>query len=199
MENFIDQRLPSQISFGIEFGSEFQTEITTTSSGKEYRSLIQPYHKKKYYLAAILYNQEEVSILNNFFYLVKGRLNGFRFNDLLDNKIENQQIAIADGKTRKFQIVKNYYYGQQLLYSKNILYPLTATLKVYFNRRKISNFKLLKNGIVEFTAPPLNKTIIKISCKYDNIVRFDNDYLPLILEQGGVFKIEGLKLIELIR
>lgn len=196
MHNFIDQRFPSQISFRTEFGPEFQTEVTTTSSGREYRKSLNFRERKKYYLAATIQSPEEVRILNDFFYLTKGKFSSFRFYDVLDNRLDNETIGIGDGHTKEFQLNKTYYYNGQKLFNKKIVCPIKATLKIFINGTICTAYSVLDRGVIKFITAPQNNAAIRVSCEFDIVVRFDNDYLPIILEQPDIFRVDGLRLIE---
>jgi uncharacterized protein (TIGR02217 family) len=198
MKYFLDFKFPTDMPFGIEVGPEFLTEITTTISGEEYRQSKYFFPRKKYVLTTILQTREEIEKLANFFYLMKGRFHSFRFNDLLDNAVDNQLLAIGDGTTKKFQLIKSYFYNYYKLYDKIIHKPVHETIKICVNHQATTKFTIDENGIVSFkTAPKLNAKIT-IRFNFDIIVRFDNDYLPVIFNHDGLYRVDNLRLIEVI-
>ncbi|MEQ9116222.1 MAG: DUF2460 domain-containing protein [Rickettsiales bacterium] len=198
MQNFINQNFPSKITYGVEFGAEYQTEVVTTASGKEYRKLLNHSERKKFNLAPLSHNQKEIQNLVSFFQLVKGKLCSFRFSDVLDNEISNQQVGVGDGKSKMFIIFKDYYHQKQKLYSRRVYCPIAKTLKVKVNGRANKSYSLLEDGIIEFRNAPKDGAKITASCEYDTVVRFNNDYLPVVLEQPNLYLVEGLQLIEVI-
>lgn len=198
MQNFINHTFPSQITYGVEFGSEYQTDIVMTASGKEYRNLIHQSERKKFNLATLSQTEEEIRELIAFFQLVKGKLLSFRFNDILDNKISNQIIGTGDGKKTDFQIFKDYNYKDIRLFSKVIRCPVKKTLVVRINNYTYKSFALNEDGVISFKDPPKLGAKISVNCEFDTIVRFDNDFLSIVLEQSNLYTVEGLHLVEVL-
>ncbi|MCH9754201.1 MAG: DUF2460 domain-containing protein, partial [Alphaproteobacteria bacterium] len=108
---FLENRFPTDISYGVSGGPCFDTEIVETHSGTEYRNIRTPYGRNKYNIASGIKTQNQLDEVINFFRVVKGKGIGFRFKDWLDYKVEKQFLGYSDGKVKKMQLTKIYSLG----------------------------------------------------------------------------------------
>lgn len=194
--SFYEIQFPSDISFGATSGSEFNTEITTSSSGYEQRNVNWSKARNKYNLASAIKNQEELNKLICFFRICKGKAIGFRFKDWLDYKLTNQIIAIADGFLSEFQLIKTYEYASYQDV-RVISKPIAKTINVYCNNNKVIPQIEESTGIIKFAEAPAKGTIIKVNGEFDVPVRFDLDYLALSYENYNVFSHYEIPLLEI--
>lgn len=156
---FHEIQFPVDIAYGATGGPEFFTDVVTSSSGFEQRNINWYCARNRYNLAPAIKNKEQLDYLLGFFRLCQGRAIGFRFKDWLDYKIENQEIAIADGKKQEFQLVKDYSYGSYKT-SRKIVKPIIDTIKVYANDKLVNPHINASNGVISFLEPPEENVMI---------------------------------------
>jgi uncharacterized protein (TIGR02217 family) len=191
---FNEIRLPTDIAYGAVGGPEFFTDVVTTSNGVEHRNINWNLPRNRYNLAPAIKTKEQLESLLNFFRLCKGKAIAFRFKDWADFTIAKQQIAMADGKTQNFQLVKIYKIGEVKIVRK-ITKPVKETIKIFIND-SLADFSINHLGVVSFTEPPDEGDIIKAAGEFDVPVRFDTDYLATTLENYGAYSHQEIPLIE---
>lgn len=192
---FHEIQFPVDIAYGATGGPEFFTDVVTSSSGFEQRNINWYCARNRYNLAPAIKNKEQLDYLLGFFRLCQGRAIGFRFKDWLDYKIENQEIAIADGKKQEFQLVKDYSYGSYKA-SRKIVKPIIDTIKVYANDKLVNPHINASNGVISFLEPPEENVMIRAEGEFDVAVRFDTDHLAASIENYGVYSHQDIPLIE---
>ncbi|MCA1807271.1 MAG: DUF2460 domain-containing protein, partial [Actinobacteria bacterium] len=109
MIEFLDLQFPADISYGSEFGPEWNTEISTVSSGYETRDAI---WANPIYSGDVSYgvrSPEEMSKLIHFFHEARGQLIPFRFKDWQDYTAEIQPLQIIS--PTKARLIKVYGSG----------------------------------------------------------------------------------------
>lgn len=196
--SFSDNRFPTDISYGISGGPQFDTEIVETHSGAEYRNIRTPYGRNKYNIASGIKTKTQLDEVINFFRAVKGRAIGFRFKDWLDYNVENQFIGSGDGITKTFQLIKIYALGTNMEVRK-ITKPVRESIEIFINNKKTRLYKIdWENGIITFPKPPRKISNITASFEFDVPVRFDTDHISASIENYGVHAIDSIDLIELI-
>jgi len=196
--SFSDNRFPTDISYGISGGPQFDTEIVETHSGAEYRNIRTPYGRNKYNIASGIKTKAKLDEVINFFRAVKGRAIGFRFKDWLDYGVENQFIGSGDGVTKTYQLIKIYSLGTNMEVRK-ITKPVRGTVEILINDKKTRLYKIdWDNGIIIFPKPLRKNTIITGSFEFDVPVRFNTDHISASIENYGVHAIDNIDLVELI-
>jgi uncharacterized protein (TIGR02217 family) len=197
MQIFSDYRFPTDVSYGMLSSTYFDTEVIETHTGHEYRNIRNPFGRNKYTLVGGIRTNEQTQQLINFFRAVRGKAIGFRFKDWLDYQATNQDIAIADGKSKKYQLVKTYALIG-ILESRKITKPVQGTVEIFLNNARTRLFKI-DYDIGEITFPRAPKKGIKISAnfEFDVPVRFNSDVLSASMENFDVNSFEQLELIEL--
>ena len=167
-----------------------------SSSGFEQRNVNWHCARNRYNLAPAIKTKEQLDYLLKFFRLSQGRAIGFLFKDWADYKIENQQIAIADGKSKEFQLIKNYALGSYKV-SRKISKHIVETIKVFVDDVLVKALIDGVNGIITFKEPPKEDAIIKAQGEFDVAVRFDIDHLVTSIENYGVYSHQEIPLIEI--
>jgi uncharacterized protein (TIGR02217 family) len=112
MAAFHEILFPAEISYGSSGGPKFKTTIFEADSGYEQRNIDWSNQKAEYDVSHGIKDQAQMDALTAFFYARRGRAYGFRFKDWNDYSIAAQQIAVGDGATLVFQIVKTYRSAQ---------------------------------------------------------------------------------------
>lgn len=150
---FHEIQFPSDIAYGATGGPEFFTDVVTSSSGFEQRNINWYLPRNRYNLAPAIKNKEQLDALLSFFRLSRGKAIGFRFKDWSDYKIEQQQIAVADGDTKEFQLIKSYFCDSYSC-TRIINKPVIDTIKIYFNDKLAKTSVDGASGIIRFQNPP---------------------------------------------
>jgi len=197
MQIFSDHRFPTDVSYGMSSSTYFDTEVVETHTGHEYRNIRNPFGRNKYSLVGGVRTNEQTQQLINFFRAVRGRAIGFRFKDWLDYRAVNQEIAISDGKTKKYQLVKTYALGG-ILESRKITKPVYGTAEVFLENTRTRLFKIdYDTGLITFPRAPKKHTKITVNFEFDVPVRFNSDILSASIENFDVNSFDNLELIEL--
>lgn len=188
-------QFPSDIAYGASGGPEFFTDIVTSSSGFEHRSSNWQFPRQRYNLAPAVKTKEQLDQILKFFYLVKGRAISFRFKDWIDYSLSKQIIAVADGDTKDFQLIKTYQYGDYKMV-RNITKPVKNTCKVYLDEQLVKAKVNETTGVISFDEEPDEASVIKVEGEFDVQVRFDIDYLMTSIEDYGAYSHQEIPLVE---
>lgn len=197
MISFCEERFPTDISYGISGGPNFNTEIVETAVGNEFRNMRTPYSRSKYNLASAIKTEEQLHKVIGFFRAMRGRAIAFRFKDWLDYKATQQFIAIADGRRKKYQLVKSYDIGT-LAEVRKISKPVPGSVKVYVNNKRELKLNIdHQSGAILFYLAPPKGAVIRADFEFDVAVRFDSDNISASIESYGVYSTHEISLIEI--
>ena len=198
MQIFSDHRFPTDVSYGMLSSTYFDTEIIETHTGNEYRNIRNPFGRNKYSIVGAVRTNEQTRQLINFFRSVRGKAIGFRFKDWLDYQVVDQEICVADGRTKKYQLIKTYSLGT-VLEVRKITKPVYGSVEIFLDNKKtrLANIDY-DNGNITFPKPPKKGAKIKANFEFDVPVRFNTDILSVSLENFDVNSFENLELIELV-
>lgn len=188
MADFHEVLFPENISYGSAGGPKFKTTIFMADSGYEQRNIDWSTTRAEYDVSQSIKTQSQMDQLTDFFYARKGRAYGFRFKDWNDYQLTQQQIAVGDGTTKVFQIVKTYTSAQA---ESGETYTYTrAITKINWNtiagvtmggalQAAGTNYAVDHNtGLMTFvTAPVTGAPIIIGAGEFHVPVRFDTDHL----------------------
>ena len=189
---FYEIQLPPEIAYGSSGGPEFFTDIVTSGSGLEQRSINWLQARARYNLAPAIKTKAQLEYLIKFFRLCHGKAIGFRFKDWTDYKIEKQLIAIGDGKNCEFQLIKNYSIAE-FKFIRKITKPVKV--KIYCEGLLVETEIDYATGIIKFTKPPKGK--IYAEAEFDVPVRFDIDHLNFSIETANSFAHHEIPLVEI--
>ena len=132
------------------------------------------------------------------FMLCGGRACAFDFLDAHDNHIDEQFLYTADGVQSKYQIYKNYAYGNYSF--KRAVYNVSnATVFVDGNAISADNYTI-QNGLITFgeESIPADGSMISITADFRVIVHFCSDELKFQPRSFNKVEIEELKLEEVV-
>ena len=101
-------------------------------------------------------------------------------------------IAIADGKSKKFQLKKLYGSHQRIIFK-----PVPGSVSIYLNNILVKAEINYTNGEIIFTNAPAKGEEIKASFEFDVPVRFDTDFLSSSIDDYNTFSWNNINLIEL--
>ena len=188
--SFIESpRFPDTVSQGSTGGPSYKTTIVEMVSGREKRNIEWSLPRMKYNAAFGVRNLADLETVLAYFHACAGRGRSFRFKDWADFKscaigaspaATDQLIAIGDGATVAFPLVKNYTAGTVIL-ARAITKPVTATVKIAVGGvEQTSGWSVnTTTGIVTFTTAPANLAEIRAGFEFDVPVRFDSDDMQL--------------------
>ncbi len=182
---FHEVRFPTNLSFGSVGGPERRTEIVTLANGFEERNSPWAHSRRRYDAGVGMRSLDDIEGLIAFFEARRGQLNGFRWKDWSDFKscaasadvaFEDQVIAVGDGFTTDFGLVKVYRSGAES-YTRPIVKPVLGTVLVGVQRTQMVetvHYNLdITTGIVSFLHAPEVGTEITAGFEFDVPVRFD--------------------------
>jgi len=115
--NFHDVRFPTAISRGATGGPERRTDVVVLGSGHEERNARWADSRRNYNAGYGVRSVDDLHTIVEFFEERRGQLYGFRWKDHADYKsgtpgstvnASDQLIALGDGTTDTFQLVKTY-------------------------------------------------------------------------------------------
>ena len=138
-----------------------------------------------------------------FFEARRGRLYGFRFRDVVDDRSTlpgqsvsagDQHIGEGDGERTVFQLVKTYGDTERRIYK-----PVPGSVRIAVNGVEMSDFVLdTGDGIVRFSEAPEQGAAVTAGFLFDVPVRFDTDHLETSLEAFGAGRAGQVPIVELL-
>lgn len=181
---------PTDISYSSAGGPRFKTTVFESDSGYEQRNIDWSAVKSNYNVSQAIKSQTQMDALTNFFMVVNGRANWFRFKDWNDFTIEDMEIGVGDGTTVDFQITQTYSWTEPensvtVSYVRTIVKIAWGSLtEILIDGTPNSDFTIDETtGIITFdTAPALAAVITVVYCEFHVPCRFDTDALEVIQE-----------------
>lgn len=185
--SFHEVRFPASLSFGSVGGPERRTEVVELANGHEERNSPWLHSKRRYDAGLGMRSMDDIDVLIAFFEARMGQMYAFRWKDWSDYKssvatgtvtFEDQEIAVGDGVTAVFPLVKVYRSGGHT-YTRPITKPVRNTVRV-----GVANDELQEGidyefdtttGFVTFAHPPDPDMPITAGFEFDVPVRFDTD------------------------
>jgi len=185
--SFHDVRFPASLSFGSIGGPERRTDVVTLTNGFEERNAPWAHSRRRFDAGLGLRSLEDIETLIAFFEARSGQMYGFRWKDWSDYKsssagkditFHDQQIAMCDGVTREFQLLKTYRSGGHL-YQRPITKPVAGTVKLGLDQEEMQegvDFTLdINSGRVTLGLAPEQGRALVAGYEFDVPVRFDTD------------------------
>jgi len=204
-------RLPPDIEEGAQGGPEFSTVIQESVSGQEQRIKIWAKCRAKYDIAySVLHSDDPVGSYRAvlaLFYAHNGRFRPFRFKDWSDFEADGANFGSGDGSDTTFQLAKTYDPSLILLntpgsftYTREIyLFATIPAISVNGVLQTITtHYTISTTGLVTFVTPPPNGHALTWSGEFDIPVRFDTDYLPVVMNVNSIANINSISLREVI-
>ncbi len=185
--SFHEIRFPAALSFGSSGGPERRTEIVTLANGYEERNAPWSQSRRRYDAGVSMRSLDDIETLLAFFEAREGQLYGFRWKDWSDYKsgrataavnVTDQVIAVADGETTVFPLVKTYRSGAHV-YARPITKPVAGTIRIGIEQDEMQeavDYTVdIATGLVTFVHPPLAEARVMAGFEFDVPVRFDTD------------------------
>jgi uncharacterized protein (TIGR02217 family) len=208
---FPTYRLPPDIEEGAQGGPQFATVIQEAVSGQEQRITVWAKCRAKYDIGYSVMNSADpvgnYRAVLSMFYAHAGRLRPFRFKDWSDYQANNNQFGTGTGSDLAFQLSKTYDPSAILLgmvgsyfYTRDI-YLLAGTapvIRIDNVVQTVTAYSISPTGMVTFVAAPPNGAVLTWDGEYDIPVRFDIDYLPVVMNVNSIADIGSIALREVI-
>jgi len=209
--SFPTYRLPPGIEEGAQGGPEFATVIQESVSGQEQRIKVWAKCRARYDIGySVLESDDPVGnyqAILALFYGHGGRFKAFRFKDWSDYQATNESFGTGDGADTTFQLYKTYDPSLILLntpgsitYTREIYLLATApTIKVNGVTKTVTtDYTISATGLVTFTSAPANGHALTWTGEFDIPVRFDVDYLSVVMNVNNIADIGSISLREVI-
>lgn len=138
----------------------------------------------------------------------RGSLYPFRFRNWGDYTADDEIFGTGDGSETEFQLVKTYDPCQILLntpgdlfYVREITLPVLTGLTIEVDgtpQTIVTDYTITETGLVTFTTPPTNTKLCTWGGEFDDLVRFDIERLPIILNESDLTAIGSMAIKEVI-
>lgn len=206
--SFHEVRFPANLSFGSVGGPERRTDVVTLANGFEERNTPWAHSRRRYDAGLGMRSLDDVELLIAFFEARRGQMYGFRWKDWSDYKsarpsaepdFGDQVIAVGDGSTRSFQLIKTYRSGS-FSYARPIHKPVAGTVRIGVEQdemREAVDFDIdLASGIVTFRHPPAETMEITAGYEFDVPVRFDTERIQTSVASFQAGEVPSVPVVE---
>ena len=187
--NFHEVQFPTDLSFGALGGPQRRVDVVTLANGFEERNTPWAHSRRVYDAGLGLRSLDDVENVIAFYEARFGQMYGFRWKDWSDFKSgkpsvvinrQDQQIALGDGMTTTFQLIKTYRSGGHV-YERPITKPVRGSVLIAVEQDdKLDTIDYTVDdttGLITFTNPPDPDTRVFAGYEFDVPVRFDSDSL----------------------
>lgn len=175
----------NKFALNMKMGPTFQTTITPLSGGYEDRNQDWQIALWRYECAL---NNRPLSEIRSFmahFLGRRGRAHAFPLRDPLMSTLTDETIGVGDGTTASFQIKKTYSDGDRPYFRViTIVSDLVVKLDGVLKYPGLNYTEA--DGLITFfhvSTPPPGQ-VLTVSCSFFIRVRYDSDYVPVILPIG---------------
>lgn len=200
-------RLPPEIEIGAKGGPQLKFDVQEAVSGKEQRNKIWAECRAKYEIGySILASSDPVGNYRKVLTLFYGHDAGlypFRFKNWADFDLTDEPFGAGETGTAR-QLIKTYNPGKiflgtpgSLQFVRIIVAPIASTLVVKIAGTPTLAYTLGDGGIVNFTSDP-GSAALTATGEFDDVVRFDTDWLPVIVRESDIVQIGSVPLREVI-
>lgn len=187
--NFHEIQFPANLSFGALGGPQRRVDVVTLANGYEERNTPWAHSRRVYDAGLGLRSLDDVEAVIAFYEARYGQMFGFRWKDWSDYKSAipsaeidrgDQQIALGDGVTTQFQLVKTYRSGGHI-YARPITKPVAGSVIVAVeqdDKKESVDYTIDDStGLITFFDAPDPDTRVFAGYEFDVPVRFDSDSL----------------------
>lgn len=199
---FHEVSLPLPLALAASGGPERRVETVTLAGGQEARNAAWAGSRRRWDIGSAAARVETLQALIAFFEARGGRLCGFRFRDMLDDRSGapgtevspiDQAIGIGDGARREFALVKHY--GG---WARRIWKPVAGSVRVAVDGAEAAFSVDAATGLVTLATAPGPGAQVTAGFRFDCPVRFDTDRLDVTLEGFGAGRAIRVPLVEII-
>lgn len=206
--SFHEVRFPTKLSFGSIGGPERRTDVVTLANGFEERNTPWAHSRRRYDAGLGMCSLDDVEAVISFFEARRGQMYGFRWKDWSDYKssrasgsvaVDDQVIAVGDGVTTKFQLVKTYR-SDEFSYVRPIAKPVAGTVRIGVGQdemRESFDYEIdITTGAIEFVHAPVEAMTITAGFEFDVPVRFDTDRIQTSVASFQAGEVPNVPIIE---
>ena len=206
--NFHEIRFPASLTFGSVGGPERRTDVVRLANGFEERNTPWAHSRRRYDAGLGMRSLDDIETLIAFFEARMGQMYGFRWKDWSDFKssrasgevsFDDQDIAVGDGSTVSFQLMKTYRSGD-FSYVRPITKPVLGSVRIGVEQDEMQegvDYTLdLSTGFVTFVSAPPETTVIKAGFEFDVPVRFDTDSIQTSVASFQAGDVPNVPVIE---
>ncbi|MEO9971749.1 MAG: DUF2460 domain-containing protein [Hyphomonadaceae bacterium] len=203
LSEFHDVRLPLPLAFGAQGGPERRTEVVSLASGGEARNAVWAGSRRRWDLGGAVTKIKQLHELTAFFEARSGRLHGFRFRDLVDDRsvrpgediaATDQVLGLGDGTRTVFELVKHY--GDT---ARRIHKPVAGSVRAAIDgEEQLDVIVSTVRGDIRFATPPEAGAVVTAGFLFDVPVRFDADMLETSIEAFDAGRASAVPIIELL-
>lgn len=196
-ENFIERQFPVDISYGSSGGPEYYTEVLSTVNGYEIRNNKMYNPRMRFNVATGIKNRTQMEQMMKFFRNCKGRTLGFRYKDWSDFRGKNEKVQVLDRNS--LQLIKTYRLDDDIADERIINKPIKNTVKIFVAGKQLPE----KQVSIDYTTGRVlllqseASDDITADFEFDVPVRFDTDYLPVVIENNSFFSLPEIPIIEI--
>lgn len=199
---FHEVSLPMTLALAASGGPERRVETVTLGGGQEARNAAWAGSRRRWDIGSAAARVETLQALIAFFEARGGRLHGFRFRDMLDDRSGapgaevspvDQALGVGDGVRAEFALVKHY--GG---WARRIWKPVAGSVRVAVNGAEGAFSVDASTGLVTLAEAPAAGAAVTAGFRFDCPVRFDADRLDVTLEGFGAGRAIRVPLIEII-
>jgi len=194
MMAFIETQFPTDISYGAVGGPGYQTDVIVVNSGFEQRNANWADSRYMFDVSPGVKTQSQLDALIAFFRVMKGRANGFRFQDRTDYKDKMKSDSPTSGifaaiDATHFQMVKRYTTAGNNS-DREINKPVTGTIAVTGGTVASIDYT---TGIVTMTTG----TPTAWTGQFDIPCRFDIDQMKATMIGHQAFQWGNVPVVEI--
>ncbi|MEP2921002.1 DUF2460 domain-containing protein [Sulfitobacter sp.] len=187
--NFHEVQFPANLSFGALGGPQRRVDVVTLANGFEERNTPWAHSRRVYDAGLGLRSLDDVEAVIAFYEARYGQMYGFRWKDWSDYKSAipsaeidrgDQQIALGDGVTTQYQLIKTYRSGSHT-YARPITKPVAGSVVLAVeqdDKQELVDYTIDNTtGVITFFDAPDPDTRVFAGYEFDVPVRFDSDSL----------------------
>lgn len=206
LEGFHEVSLPMKLALAAVGGPERRVETVTLANGFEARNASWAGSRRRWDIGSAAARIETLQALIAFFEARGGKLHGFRFRDILDDRSSlpgadisatDQMLGPGDGARRTFALVKQYGDAGGG-WRRRIFKPVAGSVRVAVDGQEAAFSLGASHGEVTLVEAPPAGAVVTAGFRFDCPVRFDTDRLDVSLENFGAGRVIRVPLVEII-
>lgn len=179
---------PEHLSTGTRLGPSYRTVVVQTYGGSEYRSQtrLKPLHR--FDVRKSLQTTADIAEFLSFFHVVRGSAFGFKFLDPYGHSTASDHVGVpaeddceigsGDGTETRFQLVKTYAYGGDLL-QRTLTLPVAGSVVAAVNGvTKVDGVDFsvdTSTGVLTFGTAPVVGQTVTAGCEFLVPCRIDRE------------------------
>lgn len=196
-------RFPDNLPYGCISTPLYSTMIAGSGGGWESRFAAFPAARRRWVLNLPNCRWGWLEPVIALFLLSGGRHGTFRLKDFADYVATDQYLGTGNGSNQIFQLVKNYAQGSTTII-RNLIRPVSGTVVVHtYSAGGVQDADPsvsvnYDTGKVTLTPAPTTGHVVRASCQFDCLARFDVD--SLIISPSGPLtgQITNMNMVEVL-